>query len=321
MTLPKPFLEEIQTLSRLVIEDEPADWLQYCADYFHRKLSTERKSLLASSPSSPQKQQQQQQPQPSWAASVTGDPSAPLQPSSSSSSHQKPALSPSLSPSTHHHLQSPIPPSMASSFASPFGANSNPFGGGPSDATSNSGLGMHRVIEEEESDILTSPTTPRFGTMSGVGATLATTAASAALSSSTGSGAATGFRAPFGGDDAMSDSMPPSVRAPPNTESYPEKYNFGRRTSVSAESLKPSADTNDNWTPPYHEKTPEQLERLKRAIASNFLFSHLDDEQADQVLGALVEKPIPAKDIKVRADDDEEEEEEEEEHPRGPASV
>ena len=42
-----------------------------------------------------------------------------------------------------------------------------------------------------------------------------------------------------------------------------------------------------------------QLARLKRAIEGNFLFSHLDDEQSHQILGALVEKPIPAKDIKV----------------------
>nr|O42794.1 RecName: Full=cAMP-dependent protein kinase regulatory subunit; Short=PKA regulatory subunit [Colletotrichum trifolii]AAC04356.1 cAMP-dependent protein kinase regulatory subunit [Colletotrichum trifolii] len=77
------------------------------------------------------------------------------------------------------------------------------------------------------------------------------------------------------------------------------QYNFSRRTSVSAESLKPSADTYDNWTPPVHDKTNEQLSRLKTAIAGNFLFSHLDDEQSAQILGALIEKPIPAKDIKV----------------------
>lgn len=48
-----------------------------------------------------------------------------------------------------------------------------------------------------------------------------------------------------------------------------------------------------------HPKNPEQLERLKKAIEGNFLFSHLDEEQSAQILGALVEKPIPAKDIKV----------------------
>jgi cAMP-dependent protein kinase regulator len=63
--------------------------------------------------------------------------------------------------------------------------------------------------------------------------------------------------------------------------------------------LKPSADSYDNWSPPFHEKTPDQIERLKHAIEGNFLFSHLEDEQSAQILGALVEKPIPAKGIKV----------------------
>lgn len=102
----------------------------------------------------------------------------------------------------------------------------------------------------------------------------------------------------FGGD-GISD-LPPTVRSAPNPDSYPAQYNFNRRTSVSAESLKPSADVNDNWTPPYHEKTPEQIARLQKAIEGNFLFSHLEDEQSAQILGALVEKPVPAKDIKVR---------------------
>jgi cAMP-dependent protein kinase regulator len=34
-------------------------------------------------------------------------------------------------------------------------------------------------------------------------------------------------------------------------------------------------------------------------VSNNFLFSHLDDDSANLVLGALVEKPIPAKDIKA----------------------
>jgi hypothetical protein len=155
-------------------------------------------------------------------------------------------------------------------FNSPFGANSNPFGSSRIDT----GV-MQRVAEEDENDTVTSPTTPHFGT---------TTSAT--------------FRGPFGGD-ATFDPQPSGVRSPPNPEGYPAQYNFGRRTSVSAESLKPVADSYDNWTPPYHPKTPEQLERLKKAISGNFLFSHLDEEQSAQILGALVEKPIPAKGIKV----------------------
>jgi len=153
-------------------------------------------------------------------------------------------------------------------FPSPFAANNNPFGGrvetGP----------MHRVVEEEENDAVTSPTTPNFG------------------------GTSNSFRSPFGADSSF-DTMSSGLRSPPNPESYPPQYNFARRVSVSAESLKPVADTYDNWTPPVHSKTPEQIDRLKKAISGNFLFSHLDDEQSAQVLGALVEKPIPAKGIKA----------------------
>ena len=158
-----------------------------------------------------------------------------------------------------------------SGFTSPFGANANPFGSSDPNP-------MQKVIEEEENDAVTSPTTPSFGVKSGPGS---------------------GFRGPFGGD-GMTDAPPSALRSPPNPEGYPAQYNFGRRTSVSAESLKPVADTYDNWQPPVHPKSQEQLERLKHAIEGNFLFSHLDEEQSAQILGALMEKPIPAKDIKVR---------------------
>ncbi|KAK4168850.1 cyclic adenosine monophosphate-dependent protein kinase [Cladorrhinum sp. PSN259] len=154
-------------------------------------------------------------------------------------------------------------------FTSPFGANSNPFGRLDSGS-------MQRVAEEDENEMVASPTTPSFHP-------------AAAASSNT-------FRSPFGAD-ASGDTPMGGLGWP--ADAFPPQYNFGRRTSVSAESLKPNADTYDNWTPPVHPKTPGQLERLKQAISSNFLFSHLDDDQSSQVLGALVEKPIPTKGIKV----------------------
>ncbi|KAK1831612.1 camp-dependent protein kinase regulatory subunit [Podospora conica] len=157
-------------------------------------------------------------------------------------------------------------------FTSPFGANSNPFGGSGRVDTAP----MFSVVEEDENDAVASPTSPGFG--------IPTNNSSL-------------FHAPFGHDSAADS--PTGLRSPPNPESYPAQYNFGRRTSVSAESLKPVADTYDNWTPPVHSKTAEQLDRLKKAISGNFLFSHLDDEQSAQILGALVEKPIPTKGIKV----------------------
>ncbi len=166
-------------------------------------------------------------------------------------------------------------------FTSPFGANSNPFG--PPASESRRGLEntspgmMHQVIEEDENDLLTSPTSPTPG-----------------FALKPGTGPARAIFPP----DSSTDFSQAFGRLPPSGE-YPAQYNFARRTSVSAESLKPVADSYDNWSPPVHQKTPEQLERLKRAIQGNFLFSHLDEEQSGQILGALVEKPIPTKGIKV----------------------
>ena len=79
----------------------------------------------------------------------------------------------------------------------------------------------------------------------------------------------------------------------------PHNYGLGRRTSVSAESLNPTSSGSESWTPPHHPKNPEQMSRLRSAVSGNFLFTHLDEEQSQTVLNALVEKPVPAKDIKV----------------------
>lgn len=160
------------------------------------------------------------------------------------------------------------PQAMSSSFTSPFGVNSNPFG------TNDTNM-MQKVVEEEENDTITSPTAGQFHLNSG-----------------------SVFSGPFGGDGGSD--YPSGLRSPPNPDNFPAQYNFGRRTSVSAESLKPVADNNDNWQPPVFPKSEEQLSRLTNAISKNFLFSHMDDDQKAQVLGAMQEKPIPAKDIKVR---------------------
>ncbi|KAI1380634.1 camp-dependent protein kinase regulatory subunit [Hypoxylon crocopeplum] len=226
MSLPAAYQQEIETLENQIRLKNPSDILQFCSDYFLRRLADERAAYSTRSASP---------------ADSTG------------------AMS-------------------GTTFTSPFG-NSNPFGGdGPRpEAGSGQSGGLLNVVEEDENDTVTSPTTPSFGLSNTSGAT---------------------FRGPFGGDGSA-EGPPSSMRTPPNPDSYPAQYNFGRRTSVSAESLKPVADVNDNWTPPSYAKTREQLERLQSAIEGNFLFSHLDDEQNAQILGALQEKPIPAKDIKV----------------------
>ncbi|ORY68714.1 protein kinase A regulatory subunit [Pseudomassariella vexata] len=230
MSLPSAYQKEIQGLESQIRLENPPDILQFCSDYFLRRLADERKQHITTTRKNPTLQ--------------TGNMSM-----------------------------------SGTTFTSPFAANSNPFGGDGrrSERATSPSPALLNVVEEDENDAVTSPTTPSFGKTNSPNG---------------------GFRVPFSGD-ASADGPPSSLRGPPNPDSYPPQYNFGRRTSVSAESLKPVADANDNWTPPSYHKTSDQLERLKKSIKDNFLFSHLDEDQNDQILGALQEKPIPAKDIKV----------------------
>ncbi|KIW00105.1 uncharacterized protein PV09_08290 [Verruconis gallopava] len=136
---------------------------------------------------------------------------------------------------------------------------------------------MHAVQEEDENDPVGSPTSSHFSR-------------TAMSSSSQPPAASSSTFGNFGGFGESIESGEP--------KNLPNNYNLNRRTSVSAESLAPAA-SDENWKPPQHEKSSEQRERLYKAVKSNFLFSHLDDDQAALVLGALQEKPIPAKGIKV----------------------
>ncbi|KAL4778756.1 cyclic nucleotide-binding-like protein [Aspergillus varians] len=166
---------------------------------------------------------------------------------------------------------------------------------------------FHKIAEDEEYDV-TSPTDATFRTSK--------TAANESFGGNnplesgrageSGEGIRFG-RDPFGGGlqggqgaHDESSTSPEDFRPTGGpTHGFPNNYALGRRTSVSAESLNPTSAGSDSWTPPYHPKSEEQLARLKTAVSNNFLFSHLDDEQSRTVLDALVEKPIPAKDIKV----------------------
>lgn len=154
---------------------------------------------------------------------------------------------------------------------STFPGGSNPFGVAGSFNPGRQG-GMQKLHEEDEDDTISSPTN---------------TAQQAS-------------RPPFAISSGFSFNGSSTFQPPgPDDQGFPNNYNMTRRTSVSAESLTPSSHQDSNWKPPYHHKTTDQLDRLRTSVSSNFLFSHLDDDSSNLVLGALVEKPIPAKDIKV----------------------
>ncbi|KAL8907412.1 MAG: hypothetical protein Q9171_005877 [Xanthocarpia ochracea] len=162
------------------------------------------------------------------------------------------------------------------------GSGANPFGGGGFGTTARGSSGnIHNVAEEDEHAADPTSRVP-----------------AASDTASPFSGSNSNFS--FGQNTSTDSKPPPAFRLGVNDGDggLPSNYSMARRTSVSAESLNPSA-ADDNWKPPYHAKSDEQIERLKSSVSSNFLFSHLPDESSDVVLGALVEKPIPAKDIKV----------------------
>ncbi|KAI4758920.1 camp-dependent protein kinase A regulatory subunit [Aureobasidium sp. EXF-3400] len=187
--------------------------------------------------------------------------------------------------------------------------------------------GMQRLEEEDEMDTFASPTAASFpnNAMNRDASPFAANANpfGASNSNSTGSplassqasdpsaqhqdGSFGGFNFGFGGAQNARDQKSGAggnsqqLDVPQN---FPNNYNMGRRVSVSAEVLAPSGTDDSDWKPPTHPKTEEQLGRLRAAVSRNFLFSHLDDDQTEQVLGALQERKIPSKDIKVIAQGD-----------------
>lgn len=165
---------------------------------------------------------------------------------------------------------------------------------------------IQKIAEDEEFEV-TSPTDMTFRQAnvggSSENAYIGRNVTSEGGSQDTGATGGTLFsRSPFGGGDGSGNAEDGHLGALPlgtAQQGLPNNYALGRRTSVSAESLNPTSAGSDSWMPPHHPKTDDQLARLKTAVSGNFLFSHLDDEQFKTVLDALVEKPIPAKHIKV----------------------
>ncbi|KIY03053.1 uncharacterized protein Z520_01519 [Fonsecaea multimorphosa CBS 102226] len=226
MSLPAPHQEIVDALIKDLTQAKPDDPLQYCANYFSRKLELERSLNRAGKPTS----------------TANGK--------------------------------------MADT-AGPFD-NRSPF------AAKNS-----IQEEDEERDTFGSPTDATFKNRDSGRSPFGGSGFGAAAGGAAGGGL-------FGnwlGNQA-------SEETEPQAQSLPNNYAAGRRTSVSAESMQPDSDSG-SWKPPKHSKTPEQYERLRHAVAGNFLFSSLDEESFNLVLDALMEKTIPAPNIKVITQGDE----------------
>lgn len=234
MSLPSDYQNEIAALNREVIKHQPRDILQFCYNFFHRRLESQRAEFLLSQ---------------------------------------------------RHSSQ----PGVAESN---FPGN-NPFGGTTSTAPAHQQgnmSGMHSLAEEDEHDFQ-SPTASSFPPNVRDPSSVPPNANVNANSTPGGTFGNFGF-----GASNASTAAAPTMDQP---QSFPSNYNMNRRTSVSAESLAPASADDSNWKAPSFPKTKEQLDRLREAVSHNFLFSHLDDEQSAQVLGALQERKVPAKDVRV----------------------
>jgi cAMP-dependent protein kinase regulator len=243
MSLPHSYINEIRALDREIAKQQPGDILQFCANFFQRRLESQRAEFLLGQ---------------------------------------------------RHSSQ----PGMAESNF----PGSNPFGNtaGAGAASAAGAGGMHSVAEEEEEHELQSPTGSSFQ----FPPTARDTSPNMTNSNTNPSSSGGGMFGNFGGFSSSTgtrSSPPPaaSAGAMDQSQSFPNNYNMNRRTSVSAESLAPASGDDANWKAPNYPKTEQQVSRLRDAVAHNFLFSHLDDEQSDQVLGALQERKVPAKDVRV----------------------
>jgi len=243
MSLPAAYLQEIDILNQRISQAQPADIVQFCANYFNGRLESERLERFSTT--------------------------------------------------------------MFDPFAT---ASSNAFPGTFGGLGSSGGFdGARDAITEEEEDVH-SPTTPNFRPQfspqfsmggSGGGGGGGGGGGTSRRDHSPSSGGRAGSRGPPRAPGAAFLSPSLNAHLSPNSgQDFPSNYNRNRRTSVSAESLIPNA-SNDEWSPPVHAKTPDQMARLKTAVSGNFLFTHLDEEQFSQILLALVEKPIPNKDMRV----------------------
>ena len=81
----------------------------------------------------------------------------------------------------------------------------------------------------------------------------------------------------------------------------PSSTIFARRTSVSAESIAVDSDTTEPL--PVFPKTADQLHRIQKSIANNFIFRDLDEEQRTGVLNAMQEMKVGPDEVVIRQGD------------------
>lgn len=275
MAVPADYKHEIEILEREVLQNKPSDVLQFCANHFLRRLESQRHEFLLGAQHSTNKTMAENN-----------------FPGSNPFHHtQQPGMQRLEEEDEMDTFASPtaasFPNTAMNRDASPFGnsdpfaANANPFGANNNTNNNNNAASSPFAQSQGHDPSAQQQGGESFG----------------------------GFNFGFGGAQStggrsMSHSVGSSRQQLDVPQNFPNNYNMGRRVSVSAEVLAPSGSDDSDWKPPTYPKTQEQLGRLRTSVSRNFLFSHLDDDQTEQVLGALQERKIPAKDVKVIAQGD-----------------
>ncbi|KAF8897400.1 cyclic nucleotide-binding-like protein [Infundibulicybe gibba] len=97
------------------------------------------------------------------------------------------------------------------------------------------------------------------------------------------------------------DNVTPTTLNPGDYLHPPTSAIFARRTSVSAESI--AVDSTAEESTPVYPKTADQLRRIKKSIANNFIFRDLDEEQETGVLNAMQEIKVSRNTVVIRQGD------------------
>lgn len=256
----------VDDLARDVQRAQPRDIVQFCATWFATRLEEQRtrmRDALASNPA--------------FADLFDGEPGTSL-PSNPAQSGMGPR--PSVVLDGTPVLKNPFgPQSQLNTYAPPA---PHPIGGKRAFGS----IAMHHTpfvtIQEDEALSPTSFGNP-FGGQN--------------MQSMPGPFEASPFDnpSPFGGFDPSSKGGNDGGLIPPAL--------LGRRVSVSAESITPSALTATQSHLPYHPKSPEQLGRIKTSIVANFIFRDVEEKQMGAVLNAMEEFKVAAGDIVIRQGD------------------
>jgi len=286
MSLPKEYINELNGLNKEVQRKNPQDILQFCFNYFQQRLEEQRKQLWLQEPKA-------------RAAGLTLFPSRKL-----SSIHEDdikgggPLFKNSFINDDPHskdevsEQDANIPSS--SSIGNLRGDTKTP----EANAAGIFKSGFH-VGEENKSNIantvdpMASSSTPTTTT-----ATTTTSSSSGSSGAGTPGGRRTSHVTPGSHHHSHHSHQQQGISQPTGGSSglphnIPSTFNANRRTSVSAETLNPNR-IKDDWKPPFIAKTPEQLTRLSNSVVKNFLFSSLDEDSLNTVIGALEEVKHPA---------------------------